>query len=49
VDSCMLALAGGPVTNCTINISGTNAARTATSDTAKTTILANGNSLSVNE
>ena len=49
VDNCMIALANGPVTNCTINIAGTNAARTAASDAAKVIILANGNALTVNE
>jgi len=49
VDNALAAFAGGPVTNSTINIAGTNAARTSGSDADKATILANSNTLTVNE
>ncbi len=48
VDNCLIALSNGPVTNCTINIAGTNAARTAASNAAVIIINANGNALTVN-
>jgi len=51
VNNCLASLAGEPVTNCAINIAGTNAHRTAASDADVATIEApvNGNTLTVNE
>lgn len=49
VDNSLASFAGGPVTNSTINVAGTNAARTSASDADKATILANSNTLTVNE
>jgi hypothetical protein len=51
VNNALASFAGGPVTNCTIDISGDNAIRTAASDADVATIEtpANGNSLTVNE
>ena len=49
VDNALIAMAGGPVYNTTINLGGNNAARTSASDSAKATLLANGCSITVNE
>jgi len=50
VDNALIAFANGPIINCIlVDVSGTNAARTAASDAAKIIILANGNTLLVNE
>jgi len=51
VDNSLAAFAGTPLTGCTINVGGTNAARTAASDADKAIIInpANSNTLTVNE
>jgi hypothetical protein len=49
VDDCLIDLAVTPIIDSTILIGGTNAARTAASDAAKVILLANGNSITVNE
>jgi hypothetical protein len=49
VDNSLASFAGGPVTNSTLNVAGNNAARTSGSDADKVTILANSNTLTVNE
>jgi hypothetical protein len=49
VDDCLIDLAVIPVVDCFILIAGTNAARTAASDAAKVILLANGNTVTVNE
>ena len=51
VDNALAAFAGTPVTGCTINVAGTNAARTAASDANKAIIIdvGNSNTLNVNE
>lgn len=48
VDDALAALAGGPITNSTIYLNGTNAARTSASDADAATINGNGNTLYVN-
>ena len=51
VDNSLAAFAATPLTGCTIDVSGTNAARTAASDADKAIIInpANSNTLTVNE
>ena len=49
VDNALISFANGGTTGKTINIAGNNASRTTASDAAKATLLANGNTLTVNE
>jgi len=49
VDNALQSFALLPITNCLINVDGTNAARTSASDAAKATLLTAGNTVTVNE
>jgi predicted membrane protein len=49
VDDCLIDLAVTPIQDSFILIAGTNAARTGASDAAKVILLANGNTVTINE
>lgn len=49
VDNCLISLANGGTTGQNINIGGNNASRTAASNSAMITLLAAGNTITVNE